>query len=173
MQITRTITINAPESEVWSLVGPGFAAADRWASSINRSSARECERKCEASPIAGRGCDTSVGPVEETVLEYDDNHRRLSYEARAEGMPGFVRRLVNTWQLHGSQDGLTIVEMRLQVDIDFPFNILMGPLMKLKLGGILQQALNDLKHFAETSTPSPAKVRAISTYQKNAAKSAA
>ncbi|MEM9372532.1 MAG: SRPBCC family protein [Planctomycetota bacterium] len=173
MQITRTITIDTPVDRVWDIVGPGFTDADRWACSIDRSEPHDGERRCDSSPFTGRVCETSIGTVNETVLEYDDIRRRLSYEAYAESMPGFVRRLINTWRVAGTDHGTTQVEMQLAVELAAPFNFVLGPLMRWRLGRILRQALRDLKHFAETSEPSLAKAKAISRQRKKPARPAA
>ena len=50
--------------------------------------------------------------------------------------------------------------MELNADIAFPFNILMGPMMKLQFGKVLREATEELKHYAETGKPHPRKVKA-------------
>ena len=169
MQVIRSITVDAPLGEVWRVAGTEFADAHLWASSIDASRPRDVETMYDAAPVASRSCETSLGPVHETVLDYDEVNHILRYEAFAEGMPGFVRRLVNTWTLSTAPNNATVVEMNLDVVISTPFNMFMGPLMKLKLGGGLNQALVDLMHYAETSRPSHAKVKAIAKQKKNAA----
>ncbi len=159
MKISKTININAPTDRVWDILGPNYVNAGDWASSVYASDARPGTPKVAEAPVAGRVCQTSLGPFTETIEAYDANRRHVAYSATGDKMPGFVKRLVNSWtvQPNGSASK---VQMELSADIAFPLNILMGPMMKLQFGKVLREATEELKHYAETGKPHPRKVKA-------------
>ncbi len=159
MKISRTININAPAERVWDILGPNYTKAGDWASSVYVSDARPGTPKVAAAPVAGRVCQTSLGPFTETIEAFDEGRRHVAYSATGDKMPGFVKRLVNSWTVHTS-GSMSRVQIELNADIAFPFNILMGPMMKLQFGKVLREATEELKHYAETGKPHPRKVKA-------------
>ena len=74
-------------------------------------------------------------------------------------MPGFVKLLVNSWTVYPSGNKST-VQMELTADIAFPFNILVGPMMKLQFRKVSREATEELQHYAETGKPHPRKIKA-------------
>ena len=82
----------------------------------------------------------------------------MAYSATGDKMPGFVKSLVNSWTVR-SEGSRSQVDMELTVDIAFPFNFLMGPLMRLQFGKVLREATEELQHYAETGKPHPRKVK--------------
>ncbi|MEM1099590.1 MAG: SRPBCC family protein [Planctomycetota bacterium] len=168
MKIVKQIRINSPATRVWELAGPGYTDIDRWSSTVAHSESRGEEgRVCATSPVAGRTCQSDAGQVHETLVLYDAGSRQLAYEVVAKSMPGFVRKAVNTWTVQPVATDSATLEMSLEMDLAPPFNVLMVPLLKLKMGGMLMQNLRDFKHFLETSEPSPAKAKALAK-QKSA-----
>lgn len=159
MKISKTIIIDAPAEKVWDILGPNYTNAGDWASSVYASHARPGTPKVAAAPVAGRVCQTSLGPFTETIEAFDDLRRHVAYSATGDKMPGFVRRLVNSWTIHPSGNK-SKVDMELNADIAFPFNILMGPMMRSQFGKVLREATEELKHYAETGKPHPRKVKA-------------
>lgn len=158
MKIKRTFEVNAPADRVWSILGPGYAQVHDWASSVYVSAAREGSRKTATAPVAGRVCQTSLGPFTEAIEAYDDDRRYVAYSATGERMPGFVKRLVNSWTVR-PKGGASEVEIDLNADIAFPFSVLMGPMLKLQFGKVLREAAEELGHYAETGKPHPRKVK--------------
>jgi len=170
MKIKRTLTVNAPPKQVWDILGPNYTRAGDWASSVFASDARPGTPKIAAAPVAGRVCQTSLGPFTETIEAYDESRRHVAYSATGDKMPGFVKRLVNTWTVR-PKGSVSEIEMELNADIAFPFNILMGPMMKLQFGEVLREATEELKHYVETGKPHPRKLKANAS--KKAAKARA
>ena len=158
MKISKTINIDAPADQVWDILGPNYVNAGEWASSVYMSHARSGTAKVEAAPVAGRVCQTSLGPFTETIEAYNAQRRHVAYSATGDKMPGFVKSLVNSWTVR-SEGSRSQVDMELTVDIAFPFNFLMGPLMRLQFGKVLREATEELQHYAETGKPHPRKVK--------------
>jgi len=160
MEIRAQKLVESDVSKVWSIIGPGFADAHHWATSITHSELKTGSARCEAAPFSGRICQTSIGAVDENVLSYDAVNHIIEYEAFSSAMPGFVKRLVAKWALFSIDDQRTRVEMNLNVEMSFPFNILMRPMMWIQMRGIMKQTLIDLKYFAETGRAHPSKIKA-------------
>ena len=159
MKITKVATARAPIEDVWTLLGPEYARAGDWASGVYASKARAGTPAVDGAPVAGRVCQTSLGPFTESIEVYDPTARRISYVASGEKMPGFVKSLRNNWQLAPAGSGRTEVRMVLTADLAFPFNILMAPMMRLQFSKVLRESLEEFVHFAETGGPHPRKVK--------------
>lgn len=152
MKLALEVTANAPIDHVWEILGPNYTRAGDWARAVYASRPRAGVAKVEDAPAGGRVCQTSLGPFTETIETYDRGRYRIAYSATGEKMPGFVKSLVNSWQLTPAGSGRTLVRMELNADIAFPFNILMGWMMKM-------QFRSALKHYAETGNPHPRKIK--------------
>ena len=172
MKLALEVTANAPIDRVWEILGPGYVNAGEWASAVYISSARAGQSKIAGAPAAGRVCQTSLGPFTETIQEYDPNNHRVAYSATGDKMPGFVKSLVNSWTLTPAGSGRTKVRMELNADIAFPFNVLMGWMMKMQFRGALRDSIEDLKHYAETGKPHPRKLKADNSKKAVAARQA-
>ncbi|MEM8970591.1 MAG: SRPBCC family protein [Pseudomonadota bacterium] len=172
MRIKKEVKVQAPIDQVWQLLGPNYAKAGDWASSVYASRGREGAPTIADAPVTGRVCETSVGPFTETLENYDPGSYQLSYSATGEKMPGFLRRLTNSWRLIPAGSGNTIVKMELQADIAFPFNVLMGWMMRMQFGNLLQNSIEEFKHFAETGQPHPRKRKVDSSQKAGAARAA-
>jgi hypothetical protein len=98
--------------------------------------------------------------VTETIVAYEEATRTLTYEA-TDGMPAFVTRARNHWQVTAIADARARVAFRAQVETR-------GPLGALARWWLLAQAaragrhlLDDLKHHVEQGMPSPRKQRQL------------
>ena len=162
MQVIKSTQIQVPAASVWKVIGTGFPDADRWASAVYQSSVRVDGSSPSGAPFTGRTCETSIGPARETILLYDEDAGRISYEAQADKMPGFVRKLVADWRIHPEGVGMVRVEMKLTVDLKPPFNFIMPPMMRMQMGPLVAKTLEELKHFVEKGTPHPRKLKQMS-----------
>ena len=151
MTISKQITIDAPAEEVWRIVAHDFHKADRWASSVNHSTLKEAGPTPEGCPLdaAGRACDTSIGAITEKIVHYDELQKRFGYQAKAEGMPFFVKNLVNNWHVTEQGAGRTTVDMKLNIDLMPIVGTVMGPMMRIQMGKLLGEAVEELKFFVE------------------------
>ncbi|MEM8933127.1 MAG: SRPBCC family protein [Acidobacteriota bacterium] len=159
MRIERTFTINASADQVWTVLGPQFDRVSEWVSAVQHSAPRAGQGPGSA-PMAGRTCQTDLGPFQESILEYDEERRVVAYDAQGDTMPFFVRHLRNRWQVEPATGGTARVEMRMQAELQFPFDLLMGPLMKRRFAKVLDNATTELTYYVETGEPHPRKVQA-------------
>lgn len=169
MKIVKSIRVNAPADKVWDLLGPNYVRAGDWASGVYVSSARPGVPEVSGAPCVGRVCETSLGPFTERITDYNPAARSLAYQATGDKMPGFVRSLVNRWSLTPLGPGETEVRMEMNADLA----PLMGWMMRLQFNKVLQESIEEFKHFAETGKPHPRKQKVDSTKKAIAARQAA
>lgn len=110
-----------------------------------------------AAPIGARVCETGIGAlpqVTETIVGFDARNRTLTYQATA-GMPAFVTAARNTWTV----TTLTATRCRVDIAAEFATRGMLGRLARtVILARVMRDGrhlLDDLKHYAETGTPSP------------------
>ncbi|MEO0588681.1 MAG: SRPBCC family protein [Planctomycetota bacterium] len=159
MKILRDITIDASPDRVWEVLGPGYADIGRWMSAVSHSSPVIGQQAAPNAPLAGRTCETDLGPFKESILEYDEEKRVLAYDAQGDSMPFFVTYLANRWSVTG-YGNTAYVNSQVTVKVKFPFGVML-PMMRLKLGPVLTHAVEELKHYVETGEPHPRKVAAM------------
>ena len=157
MKIAKTITVAADPADVWRVIAEEYDQVDRWASAVDRSMAVAGGSAPEGAPVAGRTCETSLGPFKERIVEYDETNHRLAYEASGEKMPFFVRNMTARWRLSQTKPNTTDVAMTLDVRLMPVFNVLMALPMKVQLGSVVQESIEECKHFVETGEPHPRK----------------
>lgn len=158
MEIHRQFTIDANPGQVWEVLGPQYDQVGLWASSVLHSEKRTDDRKPGRAPVSGRLCTTELGPFRESILEYDEDRKILTYDAQGDKMPFFVKNMVNRWQLRPAGANATEVDMKLSVEMLPVFGLVMGPMMKLKLGKVLGNIAEELDHYVTQGEPHPRKV---------------
>lgn len=173
MKIQKSVTIDAPADRVWDILGPNYTRAGDWASSVFISEAKPGTPTVAGAPVAGRTCETALGPFTESIVAYDEARRHIAYSASGAKMPGFVRSLVNAWTVVPAGPDRAKVTMALSADIAQPFRFMMGWMMRRQFDGVLDEAIDDLKVYAETGEPSPRKVEADRSKKGMAARRAA
>jgi len=150
LEIINKIIINASAEKTWNIVGQGFGNADKWLSMISSIKVKNDNTPLDGAPCSGRVCMTDIGKVDETITHYDETNKKLSFDIKVEKMPFFVKDLKNTWNVVSLEDNQTKVILDFKMEIMFPFNLLMGFMMKSKMGKIMKISLKDLKHYVET-----------------------
>ncbi|MEM9093015.1 MAG: SRPBCC family protein [Cyanobacteria bacterium P01_F01_bin.53] len=160
MQIKRQFTVNASADRLWEIMGLQFAHVSQWASSIYSSQERNNDTVPLDAPCSGRTCETAMGSFKEKILTYDEQKKLISYDAKGEKMPFFVRQLVNNWTFIPIAGGKCKVDMCMEISLLPVFNLLMGPMMRMQMGGVIDQITEELTYFAENGTPHPRKLEA-------------
>lgn len=172
MQLTKKVTIDAPIAKVWDILGPNYQDAGKWASSVYISAPRAGTPKVADAPVAGRVCQTSLGPFTESIEAYSDQNHHVSYSATGDKMPGFMKGLRNSWTLREIGPNKTETLMQLNADIAFPFNVMMGWMMKMQFNKALSETIDDLKYYAENDKPHPRKTKIDASKKATAARHA-
>lgn len=160
MKITTEIVINKPVLDVWEIVGNQFGSAHIWASALTHtegSGRKMAEQVCE-----NRTCDVKgMGRISEKLLEFDSKNFALTYEVM-NGFPFFVERGINRWTMteEGSSTRLQSVG---EITTQGFIGMLMVPLMKMQMTGLMHRMLEDLKHYVEIGVPHPRKAMALAS----------
>jgi hypothetical protein len=160
MKITTEIVINKPVLDVWEIVGNQFGSAHIWASALTHtegSGRKMAEQVCE-----NRTCDVKgMGRISERLLEFDSKNFALTYEVM-NGFPFFVERGINRWTMteEGSSTRLQSVG---EITTQGFIGMLMVPLMKMQMTGLMHRMLEDLKHYVEIGVPHPRKAMALAS----------
>ncbi|GAB5521446.1 MAG: hypothetical protein RhofKO_36970 [Rhodothermales bacterium] len=162
MIIEKTIQVNAPADQVWAVLAHDFHNAYKWASSVDHSAARVAGPPPGDAPFetAGRACQTSLGPIKETLEYYDEQARRFGYSAKGDKMPFFVKHLQNNWAVQANGPNRSTVRMALEARLLPVFAQLMGPIMRKQFDTVLTEATEELKFYIEQGRPHPRKVEA-------------
>ena len=165
MKIKHQLTIDTSADKVWEILGPQFEHVADWVSAVHISQIRNSGVGLPNAPSSGRVCETDLGPFKETIIRYDERNRILAYSAQGDKMPFFVKQLGNTWTVTPLSNNRARVEMCAEISLMPVFNLVMGPMMRMQMGGILKNAIEELKYFAETGAPHPRKLEAQRQHQ--------
>ena len=159
------LTIDAPVEAVWATLAEDFGGIGKWASGVNASEG--AGEGLRGAPHAERACKiNAVGfsNARERILTYDETDHVLSYHVY-EGVPGFVKNMVNTWTL--TSDGN---QTKLHVRTTMRAGGLMGWMMRGMMRGatqnVLQNMSEEVKHYVETGEPHPRKVKAQTKWNR-------
>jgi len=157
--ITKQIILNTTIEKAWKILGPEFADAHKWASSIKHSQANDT-KSFNGSTCSERGCDVSgIGNIKEKITEYSDTEHVLSYDVY-EGMPSMVRHMNNYWKLTDLGNGSVKLEMKMTMKIGGFMGWMMKGMMKKKMSKTADQIIEEFKYYTENGTPHPRVVKA-------------
>lgn len=159
MQITTDIIIEKPVAAVWDIIGNRFGQANVWASALTHS--QGCGAPLKGEVTEARVCEVKgMGSIQERIIEFDSERHVLSYEV-TKGFPFFVRKGVNHWRI----DAIGTNRCRLTTTATITTNglvgMMMAPMMRMQMSGMLRVMIEDLKHYAETGQPHPRKQKSI------------
>ena len=157
--ITKQIILNTTIEKAWKILGPEFADAHKWASSIKHSQANDT-KSFNGSTCSERGCDVSgIGNIKEKITEYSDTEHVLSYDVY-EGMPSMVRHMNNYWKLTDLGNGSVKLEMKMTMKIGGMMGAMMKGMMKKKMSKTADQIMEEFKYYTENGAPHPRVVKA-------------
>ncbi|OJJ20193.1 hypothetical protein BKI52_17115 [marine bacterium AO1-C] len=167
--INRSIQVNVSREQLWEITAHNFDKVDRWISGVNHSTGSG--QSTEGAICDERTCVPSYKGFKETsekIIAYDEENYAFTYQV-ARGLPGFVKYAKNTWT-HEARGNATIITMQVSMQVQGLMGFLMKGLMRKNMDKILQEALEELKVYAETGQVHPRKKAAIEKYQKKQSK---
>ncbi|MEO0338732.1 MAG: SRPBCC family protein [Bacteroidota bacterium] len=156
MEFRKSILVNQPIEAVWEVLGNQYGEAYKWASGLYHSEGFGTPI-IEGAHCKNRSCDTTQGKITEVIKTFNAADHHLEYEV-VEGFPFFVDQGVNNWKLT-PQGNKTRVDMHLVITTKGIMGAIMGPMMKMQMGKIVNNVLQDFKHYLETGKPSPLKAK--------------
>lgn len=156
--IKQELIINAPISKAWQVLGPEFADAYKWASTIKHSEARD-NTSFNGSTCSERGCSIKgLGNTKEKLLIYSEADHKISYHVY-EGMPKMVRYATNTWTLTDLGNGQTKVEINLVMKTGGMMGAMMKGMMKKKMNKMAKSIIQEFGYYVENGKPHPRKIK--------------
>ncbi len=161
MEFIKTTTVDRPIEEVWEILGNQFGEAYKWAGGLYHSEGFGTPA-LEDAPFSSRACNTSQGKITEEIRVFDPTNFKLVYEV-VNGFPGFVEVGKNQWSLSPVGEK-TEVHMHLVIETKGIMGIIMGPMMGMQLKKVVNNVLEDFKHFVETGSPSPSKAKEMAKH---------
>lgn len=162
MKLYCTVTVEAPASTAWKVLGEGFGHISEWASLINASSLdRELGVGAVRTCQIARFGPVPAGTIEERLIDFHPAGLSFGYEALS-GMPRFVGRAVNRWSVTPLGANRCMITSKAILELQGPMR-LMGPALKRGMLHNAAQVLAELKHRLEYGQPHPRKRQADHT----------
>ncbi|SRR6266700_4541501 len=162
LQLKSHMTINASAKKVWHVLAHDFDTIGQWASAIPRSQAIADLPAPVGAQVGGRICTTAVpgfAAVQETFMSYDEASMHFAYQA-TEGRPWFLKHAENHWMVRSLGPQTSLVETRAELDVRLFPGLFLAPLLKLHMGRVGAQSLEELKYYVEHDQPHPRKLKA-------------
>ncbi len=153
------ITINAPASEAWRVMGERFGDIGHWASPITASrldgdAAVGAVRDCH---IAGFG-PIGAGIIKEQLTRFQPDEMTFQYDA-IQGMPNFIRSATAQWTVEAIGPGACVAQTKATVSLR-GLARLASPILKPRMMKDGLRVLEELKHYLEHGQPHPRKAAA-------------
>ena len=153
MEIRREILIDSSSEKIWNVIGNRFGDVQDWLSVVKSSKVSNTNKLLEGALCSGRICITNFGKVTETITHFNEKEKILSYDAKAEKMPFFVKGLENTWKIISIEDGKSKASVTFKMKVVFPFNLFVNFMMKPQMDKTMRLSLEELKYFVENDKP--------------------
>ncbi len=169
-EVKKEITINVSAAELWKMIGPGFVDVYKWSSNVDHA-VGSGSPEFEGAVCSKRTCDVNVkgfSKINESLIKYDANKKLLAYQVD-EGMPGFVTKAANEWQVLAVSETQSKLVMNAEFSSKGLMGSLMNGMMKKKMEKTLDTVLIDAKIYAETGQVSDAKRKRQEQLRKKAA----
>jgi hypothetical protein len=134
-----------------------------WGRGINRSWENDTIAKTIAdAPAGGRFCDLGkLGVAEESILHYDVATRAITWSAKSEKIPGFIKHLQNALTVEVVDDNTCSIHTNITANATGIGGTIMGGAIKKNFGKLLKGYVKDWKAYAETGKVSDAKQREL------------
>lgn len=160
MELHGEISVQAPASTAWRIVGERFGHIGEWAAPIGCSTMEEAPqvgaiRSCHIERFG----PVPAGVIRERLITYDPEQMRVEYVADS-GMPSFFAKAVNRWLVTADGPVACIVRTHATLELRGPI-VLFGPLLAWRFRADGARVLDELRHHIETGTAHPRKQEAM------------
>jgi hypothetical protein len=159
MKINKELSIGKPVEEVWEVLGNQFGEIDKWASLIHHSEVSG-EASLPGVSYSVRSTDTAGGPTKQELTSFNPGQYSLSYKAIA-GTPFFFKAVRAKWSLAKKDDDSTKLDLDFEVEFKGLIGVILSPIIKIKLGKVGDELLDDFKYYLENGKPHPRKLAAV------------
>ena len=161
IEVKREMTIASTVEELWQILSGGFTDVGTWASLVNWSKPNpQATEVLDGAPTGGRICDVpGLGQTDERLIRFDVESHTIGYSVTAEKIPSFVSNVQNIWKLREAGPEATRVSINLTADVRGIRGVVIGPIMKLRFGKVIDRSIEDLRVYAKTGEVSEHKRR--------------
>lgn len=167
VEVKRSIYIDVPQADLWKITAEDFTQVDKWISGVNLAESTGTQ---EMGLGAARSCTPSYKGFSKTTEKIIDFQPTEAFTYQiAEGLPKMVVHATNTW-IHTSNGAGTELTMHTKMQLKGLMGTLLKGTMKKKMNKILQDALEELKLYAETGDLHERKVAAMRKFEAKGAK---
>ena len=156
--ISREVTINKSIEDVWEVLGNQFGAISNWASVISESKVYGAS-KLKGLTYSQRETNTTQGITVQEMTSFNPEQYSLSYKT-VSGTPFFIKNMNAKWGLSKKNDGSTQLNMNIDIETKGILGFILTPIVKVKLGKLGDELVDDLKYFMENGNPHPRKIAA-------------
>ena len=159
MKIIKNLTIDKPIADVWDVLANKFGEIDLWSSLITDSKLSG-EATLETVDYSIRSTQTTAGPTQQQLTEFDPQNFTIAYKAIS-GTPPFFKSVNAKWILNKKDENSTYLTLDFEVKFK-NITFILAPLVKIKLGKVGDVLLDDLKYYVENEKPHPRKLKLLS-----------
>lgn len=163
IDIKESIEVNTPADKAWEIIGPNFLNIGDWGRGIKRSwNNQEVKATFKGAPAGGRFCDLGkMGIAEERILHYDQAKREITWSAKSDKIPGFIKNLQNVLKVEVVNDDTCKVYTNITADASGIGGLLMGGMIKKNFNKLLKGFVKDWKCYTESGEVSETKKREL------------
>ncbi len=149
MKIHSNQLIDARPETVWQIFGHEFADIAKWSKLVHSSAAKTDAPLVGHAQIAGRKCETTLGPLDETIQEFNNDTNEVKFLVLGEKFPFFMRSVLSHWRFF-DEGGKTRAKTEVTLDMVFPFNVLMDWMVKRNFSKALTVIAGELETHSKT-----------------------
>lgn len=166
MKFTKTTKIDASAEDVWAVFAHGFDDAHEWMASIPRSYGKENGDWFDGATSAGRVCELQPDPsglkATERFLAYDEAAKTCTVRVDFADTPKVFPVHYNTldFSVTDDTDGGSTTTWAFSSNVK-PWAYVMWPVIRKGAAVAVSQIGDELKHYVESGTPHPRKVKAL------------
>ncbi|MCA9890338.1 MAG: SRPBCC family protein, partial [Anaerolineae bacterium] len=158
MKLSREIIVNASADAVWKVLAHEFGSVGEWASGVAHSVANHALAIPEGATVGGRVCQVpGFGELNESFTAYDEQGKTYTFEAK--GLPFIVRAAHNTWRVQPLGNDKCRVSFAAEMQLMPVVGLLAAVPMRVQLGTLLKNAVEELKYYVETGSIHPRKLQ--------------
>ncbi len=158
MILNRKTTINKSIMDVWEVLGNQFGEISNWSSLISESKVYG-DSKLGGLTYSKRETNTTRGITVQEMTSFNPEQYSLSYKALS-GTPFFIKSTNAEWVLSKLNEGSTQLNMSVDIQTKGILGFILSPIVKIKLGKLGDELVDDFKYFLENGNPHPRKVAA-------------
>jgi hypothetical protein len=157
IHVKKELAIDKKVEDVWEVMGNQFAQVHLWSTNFKDSKPGGTS-KFTGLAYSKRITETDRGTTIQELDAFDATSYSLAYHISS-GAPSIAKHASAVWSLKSDGANATTVVLEFNMETQGFLGFLMTPMIKLGMGKSAVEIADDLKHYVETGTASPRKVK--------------